>query len=187
MDETFSKGDPKAAVAGSADDADYWLNFGGPTTKGKKDLTKDLTAWFKAFPDQKWTTVNAWGIDGYAIVEHTMSGTQKGPMGPWPATNKPVTSWHFVDIYQPTADGKLQHGWGYANTAEALYQTGALKMPGEKPAGKEPAAKDAVKPGAAAKPAAPAGGAVKPADAPKPAAPPGGAPKPAEPPKPAAK
>ena len=156
MDETFNKDDAKAAIAGTADDADYWLNFGaGTATKGKKDLTKELTAWFKAFPDQKWTTVNAWGIDGYAIVEHTMTGTQKGPLGPVPPSNKPVTSWHFVDIVQPTADGKLQHGWGYANLAEALMQTGAMKMPGEKPAAKAGAApsKPADKPTDATKPA----------------------------------
>ncbi len=162
QDELFSKDDVKAVLADNADDSDYWLNFGGGTaTKGKKDMGKELTAWFKAFPDQKWATVNAWGVDGYAIVEHTMTGTQKGPLGPAPATNKPVTSWHFVDILQPNADGKVLHGWGYANLAEALMQTGAMKMPGEHPAGKEPAkepgAKDAAK-------------GPKPVDAPKPAA-----------------
>jgi hypothetical protein len=102
--------------------------------------------------------VNAWGIDGYAIVEHTMTGTQKGAMGPVPPSNKKVTDWHFVDIFQPTADGKLQHGWGYANLAEALMQTGAMKMPGEKPAAKE------AKAGAApSKPADKATDATKPA------------------------
>jgi hypothetical protein len=120
-DTTFSKDDPKAAMATMADDADYWLNVGGgPAAKGKKDLSKALGAWFKSFPDQQWTTVNAWGIDGFAIVEHTMSGTNKGAIGPIPATGKPVQSWHWLDIMQPTADGKVQHGWGYANFTEAF-------------------------------------------------------------------
>ena len=120
-DVTFSKDDPKAAVATMADDADYWLNVGGgPAAKGKKDLTKGLTAWFKSFPDQQWTTVNAWGVDGFAIVEHTMSGTNKGAIGPIPPTGKPVQNWHWLDIMQPTADGKVQHGWGYANFTEAF-------------------------------------------------------------------
>jgi ketosteroid isomerase-like protein len=144
MDETFSKDDAKAVTAGAADDGDYWINFtGAPATKGKKDLTKDLEGWFKAFPDQKWSTVNAWGVDGFAIVEHTMTGTQKGKLGPLPASNKEVKDWHWIDIMQPTADGKLQHGWGFANLVEVLAQTGALKAPGDKPAA------------AAAKPAAP--------------------------------
>ncbi len=135
MDETFNKDDVKAVLATVADDADYWVNIsGGPATKGKKDLTKDLTNWFKAFPDQKWTSTNSWGIDGFEIVEHTLSGTQKGPLGPLAASNKPVTNWHWVDVIQPTADGKMQHGWGYANLVELMSQTGAIKpAPVEKP------------------------------------------------------
>jgi steroid delta-isomerase-like uncharacterized protein len=157
MDETFSKDDPKAVVANVADDADYWTNVSGmPAMKGKKDLTKDLNNWFKAFPDQKWTSTGAWGIDGFEIIEHTLSGTQKGPLGPLPASNKPVTNWHWIDIVQPTADGKLQHGWGFANLVEMMGQTGALKPLSAEKAG--PVAKaDAVK-GTKADPAKPEGG-----------------------------
>ena len=133
-DDAFNKDDAKAVAAGSADDADYWLNFTGmPATKGRKDMTKQLTSWFKTFPDQKWTPVNTWGIDGFAIIEHTMSGTQKGALGPMPASNKAVSNWHWLDIMQPTADGKLQHGWAYGNLVEMMKQTGAMKEPGEKP------------------------------------------------------
>jgi len=158
-DDAFSKDDAKAAQALYADDADVWLSFGGgPAMKGKKELAKGLTDWFKSFPDQKWTVTNAWGIDGFAIVEHTLSGTQKGALGPFlPGTNKPVTNWHFVDIIQPTADGKLQHGWIYSNLLEMMAQTGALKKQGDKPAaGAKAAAKSAPPAGAAA----PAGGAA---------------------------
>jgi uncharacterized protein (TIGR02246 family) len=145
LDETFSKDDVKLAVSTVADDGDYWLNISGmPATKGKKDLTKELTSWFKTFPDQKWSPTSTWGVDGFAIVEHTVSGTQKGAMGPLAASNKPVTNWHFVDILQPTADGKTQHGWGYANLVEMMMQTGAIKPPAEK-APKADAAKGAPK------------------------------------------
>jgi ketosteroid isomerase-like protein len=139
MDPLFSKDDVKAAVASNADDADYWVNVsGGPATKGKKDISKDLGDFFKAFPDQKWTTVNAWGIDGFGIIEHTMTGTQKGALGPLRASNKEVKDWHWIDIVQPSADGKVQHGWGYANLLEMMQQTGALKQPSDK--GPAPAA-----------------------------------------------
>ncbi len=133
-DAAFSKDDPKEAAAGMADDSDYWVNISGmPATKGKKELTKELTSWFKAFPDQKWSATNAWGIDGFAIIEHTLSGTQRGPIGPLPASGKPVSDWHWVDVLQPNAEGKVMHGWAYANLAELMMQTGAMKMPGEKP------------------------------------------------------
>jgi steroid delta-isomerase-like uncharacterized protein len=133
MDEVFSKDDVKAAAALMADDGDYWMNIGGgPAIKGKKEMTKELTNWFKAFPDQKWTSTNAWGIDGFAIVEHSLNGTQKGPLGPLPASNKQVSNWHFVDVAQPSADQKQQHGWGYTNLVEMMIQTGALKPATEK-------------------------------------------------------
>jgi ketosteroid isomerase-like protein len=135
LDDTFNKGDFKAAAATWSDDGDLLSNLGGPATKGKKDMLKDVQGWFKAFPDQKWAATNAWGIDGFAIVEHTMTGTHKGPLGKLAATGKPVTGWHWVDIFQPTADGKVQHDWAYANMNELLAQVGALKMPGDKKAG----------------------------------------------------
>jgi hypothetical protein len=136
-DTTFSKDDPKAALAGMSDDGDYWINFSGaPAMKGKKENEKGLAGWFKAFPDQKWTTTTALGIDGFGILEHTMSGTQKGPLGPIASSNKPVIGWHWLDIVQPTADGKIKHGWGYANLLEMMQQTGALKPPGDRPAAK---------------------------------------------------
>ena len=135
IDDTFSKGDAKAAAATWADDGDLLMNFGGPATKGKRDLLKDMQGWFKTFPDQKWAPTNAWGIDGFVVIEHTVSGTQKGPLDKIAATGKPVQAWHFLDIIQPTADGKVQHDWGYANMNEVLAQIGALKLPGaDKPA-----------------------------------------------------
>jgi ketosteroid isomerase-like protein len=136
FDDAMNKDDVKAVMPLFADDADYWQNTGGPALKGKKELEKGLTDWFKAFPDQKWSSNpnNAWGLEGWAIIEHTMSGTQKGSLGPLRPSGKQVTNWHFIDIMQPTADGKVQHGWGYANMFEMMAQTGALKKPAEKPA-----------------------------------------------------
>jgi hypothetical protein len=137
IDDTWSKDDAKAATALFADDGDFLANMGGPAVKGKKDLTKGFASWFKTFPDQKWTVANAWGIDGFAIVEDSLSGTQKGPLGPLPATNKPVSNWHFIEIAQPTADGKVQHLWSYGNTLEATFQVAPPKAPPtEKPVAK---------------------------------------------------
>ncbi len=140
IDDTWSKDDPKATVALWADDGDMQNNDGMPAVKGKKALQKQIAGYYKAIPDMKITPVNAWGIDGFAIVEETMSGTDKGPMGPLPATGKPVSGWHLVDVSQPSADNKIMHNWGYANFNEMLAQLGLLKMPGgdnaKAPAGK---------------------------------------------------
>ena len=115
-------------------------------------MTKGIEGWFRTVPDQKWTSSNAWGIDGYAIVESTLTGTQKGRLGPIPPSTKPITAWHWLDISQPGVDGKVMHHWGFANLGEMLMQTGALKPSGAKMAGpakaeggKEPAAAPAPK------------------------------------------
>ncbi|HEY5242780.1 MAG TPA: ester cyclase, partial [Polyangiaceae bacterium] len=124
-DDGFNKDDVKSVLGEMADDADYWLSVEpGPAAKGIKELKRGLESWFKTFPDQKWTATNAWGIDGFGIVEHTMTGTFKGPFGPVRPTGKKVTAWHNIDIMQPTADGKIQHGWGYANALEMMEQAG---------------------------------------------------------------
>jgi ketosteroid isomerase-like protein len=132
VDDTFDKDDVKAAIAIHADDCEVWMGPGGrPSMKGKKEVTKALTDWFKTFPDQKWSNANAWGIDGFTIAEKTMSGTQKGKLGPLPASNKPV-SWHWLEILQPNSDGKVEHAWLFANVVEVMAETGALKGMGPK-------------------------------------------------------
>lgn len=127
-DDAFNKDDVNAAVDTWADDGDMWP-FGGPAMRGKKELTAGLKDWLKAFPDQKWTVSNVWGIDGFAVIEHTMTGTQKGALGGIHATGKPV-SWHWLDVLQPSPDGKVAHDWGYANMLEMMSEVGALKPQG---------------------------------------------------------
>jgi hypothetical protein len=75
-----------------------------------------------------------WGIDGYVVIEHVFTGTQKLPFGPVAkATGKPVTGEHFLSIWQPTPDGKLAHVWSYANPMEAIQQSGAQESGAPKP------------------------------------------------------
>jgi hypothetical protein len=133
IDDTFSTDDVKQASALLADDVQYDA-WGVPPLKGKKDVGKALQGFFKAFPDQKWTTTNVWAIDGYVVVEHVFTGTQKLPFGPIAKpTGKPITGEHFLSIWQPTPDGKLAHVWNYANPIEAMQQTGAQENGRAKP------------------------------------------------------
>jgi hypothetical protein len=166
--DAFNK-DAKAVIAAHSDESEVWVNiFPGPAVKGKKEVTKTVEGWFKTFPDQKWAASNSWGIDGFAISEQTMTGTQKGKLVNWPPSNKLVADWHWLVISQPNADGKIDHAWAYANLLEAGLQTGAFKPP------KPPAAKA----GAAEKPAKGEKPGAKPATAPteKPATKPATAP-----------
>jgi steroid delta-isomerase-like uncharacterized protein len=138
--DALNKDDVKAVVATYADDGDLWQADGSPAIKGKKDLQKFFQGLFRWSPDLKATVGNTWGIDGFVVVEETFAGTNKAAWGSLPATGKPFQSWHMAEIYQPSADNKIQHDWAYANTNELLAQLGALKAPGgagaKAPAGK---------------------------------------------------
>lgn len=54
---------------------------------------------------------------------------------------KPITGEHYLEIWQPNADGKLSHGWAYANPIEALQQAGGMEKVEKKPASSPSASK----------------------------------------------
>ena len=67
--------------------------------KGKKALADWFGVMFKAVPDMKQTKGTQIAADDFVITEGAIVGTQKGPMGPLKASNKPVNV-HFVDVVQ---------------------------------------------------------------------------------------
>jgi len=134
FDEALSTDDAKKATALLADDVEY-DPLDAPALKGKKANAKALESFFKAFPDQKWTPTNVWGVDGFVVVEHVFTGTPKLPFGRFTkVTGKPVTGEHVLEIWQPNAEGKLLHAWSYSNPTEALKQVGAVEKTPETPA-----------------------------------------------------
>ena len=143
LDEALGQDDAKAVLASVADDAEYWTGIGGkPAARGKREVGRELQDWLKAFPDQKWIATASWGIDGFGIVESTMTGTQKGRLGALAASGKPVTAWHWLTIVQPGADGKVRRVWSHANLAEATQQIGVpvVAPPPRAPRAAKPAA-----------------------------------------------
>jgi steroid delta-isomerase-like uncharacterized protein len=94
---------------------------------GKAEHKKAFQGFAKAFPDGKLAVDTIFSVDEFTIAESTMSGTQKGALGPLKASNKPV-SLHGLDI-MTIKDGKIQAGTGYSNSVELLAQTGQLPKP----------------------------------------------------------
>jgi hypothetical protein len=124
IDDTFSTDDLKLASALLADDLQYDA-VGLPPAHGKKAFAAGLQGFFKAIPDAKWTPTTVLGIDGFVVIEHVLTGTPKHPVGRLTKVNgKPITGQHYLEIWQPSADGKLAHGWEYENPVEAMQQMG---------------------------------------------------------------
>lgn len=137
----FDKGAKGEAdfVAPMADDI-QWDDMTQPETmKGKEADKKFFKAMTTAFPDLKSNVTSAWGIADYVIVEGALNGTQNGTFFGTAPTKKPV-SMHSVNVLQ-MKNGKVVHGWTFANSGETMQQLG--QMP-KKPESKD-GAKDAPK------------------------------------------
>jgi predicted ester cyclase len=114
-----------AAMGADAPIDDYSMPVGFKGTKGCNDY---LGAYLKAVPDFKTQPLaNQVAIGPYLVTEGTIQGTNKGPIGPFKASGKPV-SLHFIDIVQ-LKDGKVTHLLSFANGVELLMQIGVIKAP----------------------------------------------------------
>lgn len=103
-------------------------------TGGKTDAKKYIKELNTGFPDGKHTTVSTLAVNDFVIAEGTLEGTHKGTFFGIPATKKTVKL-AYVDIFQ-FKDGKMIHGWSYANGADFAMQLGLMPKPGEAPKGK---------------------------------------------------
>ena len=99
-----------------------------PTREGFKQFAK---AFKTAFPDLRYTIVDA--IEsGDRIVHHvTASGTMKGEFMGMPATGKRAT-WTEIHIGR-VANGRLAEHWGVVDQLGMLVQLGVVPAPGRVP------------------------------------------------------
>jgi len=131
MYQAFEKKDDKAFLATVADDVVH-ADYSAPAdSKGKDTAKKEFAEMTKAMPDLKFTAKNVWSVGDYVVVEGEMTGTLKGQLGPFKATNKSATT-HFVDVAKFNKDGKMSWMGTYGNGMEFVVQYGIVKLPGPK-------------------------------------------------------
>lgn len=159
LNGAFNKHDVKPFVDSMSDDVVYDDMSMPSAMKGKASGKQFFESFTKAFPDMKLDVSNSLAVEDYVIQEYVISGTHKGPLagpqGTIAPTKKAVTL-HGLDVMQ-LKDGKMVHGWTYANGMEFASQLGLMPAHGEKSEKDKDKATDkgaAAKP--AAKPAAPA-------------------------------
>jgi steroid delta-isomerase-like uncharacterized protein len=96
----------------------------GHTGKGLDDLTAQLNEMITALPDFHVTT-DLMIADGDTVVAYlTMTGTNTGPFGNMPASNKPVKI-NGVDIVR-IKDGKAAERWGVFDNLTMMSQMGMV-------------------------------------------------------------
>ena len=83
---------------------------------------------FASVPDSTQTIEVLFGNGEYVGVRATYAGTQQGPMGPFPATGKPLSiAFHGLLRIE---DGVISEIWVEWDNLGALMQLGHISMPG---------------------------------------------------------
>jgi predicted ester cyclase len=87
-----------------------------------KDMMKEYKA---SFPDMK-ATPHVTMVDGDWVAGcATVSGTNTGPMGPMPATNKPVKDLTGIDLCR-FENGRMVEHWGAFDAMSMMMQLGMM-------------------------------------------------------------
>jgi steroid delta-isomerase-like uncharacterized protein len=128
----FEKKDEKAILAMMTDDVVHADLAQSDDVKGKEAVKKELSAWFKAFPDVKMTATHAWAFGDVVVAEIESSGTFKGPLGPLKPNGKSATT-HGVEVLEMSA-GKIARVTSYANAREFLLKYDLMPKPAGAPA-----------------------------------------------------
>ena len=109
----------------------------GVTVTSLDDFKAMLRTDFDAVPDSVMKIDVIFGSEEFAAMRATYSGTQTGPMGPFPASGKKVEI-PFVGILR-FSDGKITEMWVEWDNVSSLTQLGHLAPPtGEVKSGSNP-------------------------------------------------
>jgi len=97
----------------------------GHTGKGVDDLTAQLNEFLTAIPDLRVTVDLIVAEEDKVVSYLTMSGTNSGPFGNMPATNKQV-KFNGIDIVK-IKDGKAFERWGLSDDLSMMTQMGIIE------------------------------------------------------------
>jgi steroid delta-isomerase-like uncharacterized protein len=136
--ELFNAHNAKGLMAMYADDAVFSDQTMPMDLVGRKDITKGLEGFYKAFPDIKSETVSKWAAGEYTVHFSRLTGTNKGPM-PEMGLKKPTgktVQLQGAEVFQ-WKDGKVARQWLFANGMAFAIQMGMMPDPMAAPPGEK--------------------------------------------------
>ncbi|HNQ62018.1 MAG TPA: ester cyclase [Bacteroidia bacterium] len=98
---------------------------------GLEGLTKMIETYRASFPDLKMEVMSMVAEGDVVTAHFKMTGTNTGPMGEMPATNRPMDI-AGVDIIK-FKDGKAVEHWGYYEEMKMMEQMGMMQEPAGMP------------------------------------------------------
>ena len=100
----------------------------GEKLSGKEGARDFFRRWSRAFPDGK-TTIHGEVVSGDSVVVlFTGEGTQRGPLGPFPPSNKQAKT-EFCSVSKIDAQGTVTEIINYYDQLSLLMQLGHIPLP----------------------------------------------------------
>ncbi len=129
--EAFNSGN--TADLGNIVDANVIEHSPDPNIQetGLEGLKKSIDMYRSSFPDLKMNVLSMTAEGDVVTTHFNMSGTNSGPMGEMPPTNKAL-SVDGVDIIK-FKDGKAVEHWGYYEEMKMMEQLGLMQEPAGMP------------------------------------------------------
>ena len=125
--DAYNRHDEKAYVAVVADDYKATDIPSGETLRGKQGAREFFHRWSDSFPDGK-TTIHGELVSGDTVtVQFTGEGTQSGPLGPFPPSNKRAKL-EFVSVNRVSSGGKVLETTFYYDQLSLLAQLGHIPV-----------------------------------------------------------
>ena len=118
------------AAADEIVDPDFTWHFPGlpEPVRGPQGVKQIATMYHTAFPDLRVTYEDSFSAGDKVVSRWSSRGTQTGPLGPVPPTNKPMRT-TGINIYRLTG-GKIVEGWIDWDQFGMMQQLGLVPSPG---------------------------------------------------------
>ena len=101
--------------------------YGQSTIRSRDQLREFLAAEAGTFPDAR-EHIHFLMAEGDMVTVHaTFCGTQRGPLGPFPASDRTLSA-DFISIYR-VEDGRIAEAWVEWDCLSGLIQLGHLAAP----------------------------------------------------------
>ncbi len=101
--------------------------YGQPELRGRRQLVEFLKNESMTFPDAHQKILYLVADEDRVAAALQFTGTQKGPMGPFPASGRRIEA-NFLAMFR-LKDGRIAEVWVEWDNLSALLQLGHLTLP----------------------------------------------------------
>jgi len=126
--DLFNARDWDAFAADLAADCEFVDEARGISVKGPQQAVEFEQGWVTAFADAAITMPRLIDGDSTTVLLFTGRGTNDGPLGPLPASGRPV-SLPFCEVRDYDGDGKVLRSALYYDQVSMLTQLGHMPEP----------------------------------------------------------